>query len=127
MEAYRPLPLDVLRESVRRAVEAYSLRHVARQIGLSHIGLKRFIEGAEPYSSTRRRLLHWYVSHAAEMRAVAVSDETAGAALAVLLDGVPPEARPAAMTRLLEAVAQIHQQARIPPPQWVDSLLRQNR
>jgi hypothetical protein len=124
VDAYRTPSVHVLRESVRRAVEARSLRHVARQAGLSHIGLKHFIEGAEPYAPTRRRLLHWYVSHAAETRTV--TDETASAAFAVLLDGVPPEARPIAMTQLLEAVAHIHQKAGIPPPQWLDSLLRQN-
>jgi len=124
VDAYRTPSVYVLRESVRRAVEARSLRHVAREIGISHVGLKHFMNGAEPYVATKRRLLHWYVSRAAETRGI--SDDTASAAFAVLLDGLPPEARPIALSRMLEAVAQAHQQAGVPPPQWIESLSRRD-
>lgn len=125
VEAYRTPPLHVIRESARRAVEARSLRSVAREVGLSHAGLKHFIDGAEPYSPTRRRLLHWYVMHAAETSVA--SNDTASAALAVLLDAVPLEERGTATAELVAALADLHQKLGVSPPQWLASFLDQTR
>lgn len=67
-------PVELLPESDLRAdsvlhlqrvvalrVEAKSLRGVAREIGMSPTGLKRFLQGTTPYSPTLRRLRRWYL------------------------------------------------------------------
>jgi prevent-host-death family protein len=55
------IPLQRLRETIASRVEASSLRTVARQVGMSPMGLKKFILGQEPYSRTQQRLLAWWL------------------------------------------------------------------
>ncbi|HVH11557.1 MAG TPA: hypothetical protein VM759_00825, partial [Longimicrobium sp.] len=50
-----------LRETAAARVENTSLRSVAREIGMSPTGLKKFLLGTAPYSPTLRRLRNWYV------------------------------------------------------------------
>jgi hypothetical protein len=55
------VPTEALRNRVELAIQNSSLRHVARQVGMSPGGLKHFMTGATPYSPTLRRLNQWYV------------------------------------------------------------------
>lgn len=55
------LPLERMREVLARRVEATSLRHVAREVGMSPTGLQKVLDGADSYSRTRRKLERWYV------------------------------------------------------------------
>ena len=69
----RPFPLsqpketsvEHLRTAATARVEHTSLRGVAREIGMSPTGLKKFLQGTAPYSPTLRRLRKWYIHHAA--------------------------------------------------------------
>ena len=54
-----------LREAAVARVENSSLRGVAREIGMSPMGLRNFLHGTEPYAPTLRRLRNWYVKYAA--------------------------------------------------------------
>ena len=53
--------VETLREAARLYVDATSLRHAARDIGMSPTGLRGFIDGADPYVKTTRKLTEWYV------------------------------------------------------------------
>lgn len=55
------LPLERMREVLARRVEATSLRHVAREVGMSPTGVQKVLDGADSYSRTRRKLERWYV------------------------------------------------------------------
>src|SRR3954471_22189202 len=56
--------VEQVRASASVRVGRTSLRAVAREIGMSPSGLKKFLRGASPYSPTVRRLQRWYVQHA---------------------------------------------------------------
>lgn len=56
--------LEQAREAVAEAVEQGSLRRVAREIGMSPTGLKKFLDGTDPYGPTLRKLVPWWERHA---------------------------------------------------------------
>lgn len=53
------VPVDVLRAAVREARGRRSLRQVAEEIGISHTGLRGFLDGARPHRHNRRKLASW--------------------------------------------------------------------
>jgi hypothetical protein len=55
------IPLDTLRWAVEQAVQNSSLRTVARDVGMSPMGLRNFITGMTPYHVTLRKLSAWYL------------------------------------------------------------------
>ena len=116
----RRVPIDAIREAARLAVEAGSLRAVAREVGMSPMGLRHFLDGRSPYAATARKLTAWYAAHQAAKREF--SAEAARAGLVLLLDGIPEGRRDAASARLLGALAQAHADFRSTPPQWLDAL-----
>ena len=72
-------PLARLREAVERQVSARSLRHAARQVGMSPTGLQKFLAGSAPSDATCRKLERWAFD-----KAVAGEPPTAETALAIL-------------------------------------------
>lgn len=52
--------VGAIRQFARGRVEETSLRAVAAEIGMSYSGLRSFLEGREPYTATRGKLLAWY-------------------------------------------------------------------
>jgi hypothetical protein len=116
------IPVDEIREAARLAVEAESLRAVARAVGLSPMGLKNFLEGRTPYSATRRKLNTWYVTHG-DGRPV-FDDSVARASIAVLLEGISEPQRDDAARKLLVALQAIYDEKKAPPPAWLAQLAR---
>lgn len=115
------VPVSAIREAARRAVAETSLRAVARAIPMSPMGLQHFINGTSPYRATLRKLTAWYVNRGASRGEF--SEDTARAALALLLDGIPEPEQPAARASLLERLVRIHRDARTEPPAWLERLL----
>ncbi|MGQ0813066.1 MAG: hypothetical protein ACT4O1_01190 [Gemmatimonadota bacterium] len=115
----RGVSLGDLRDVVAARVEAESLRSVARNVGMSPSGLQKFIDGASPYSATRQRLERWYVRETAAYRAN-VSEESALAALSILVRDLPSKQRAHARARVLEALEQSYPQNR--RPAWLRKL-----
>jgi len=114
------IPIAEIREAARLAVETQSLRAVAREIKLSPMGLRNFLDGREPYSATRRKLNAWFVEHAATRPEY---DEPAvRASLAVLLEGIPEAQRDAVARALLEWVESAYAQNGARPPAWLKRL-----
>lgn len=54
-----PKDLPDLVSAARARTEATSLRGAAREIGMSPTGLRKMLDGAQPYSPTIRRLRKW--------------------------------------------------------------------
>ncbi|HEU4558525.1 MAG TPA: hypothetical protein VFS20_11780 [Longimicrobium sp.] len=107
---------EVLRAAVRTAVQSSSQRVVAEQIGLTHRGLAKFMDGSSPRENTRRKLREWYVR---EATAHAGPDEaTARAAIDVLLRGLPESAKNRATAGLIEYVQEVFRAAKMDPPEW---------
>jgi hypothetical protein len=115
------VPIEAIREAARRAVAEASLRAVARSIPMSPMGLQHFVNGTRPYRSTLRKLTAWYVNRGASRGEF--SEETAQAALAILLDGIPEGQQDDARAALLERLASLHADARTELPLWLARLL----
>lgn len=110
-----------LRETAAARVENTSLRSVAREIGMSPTGLKKFLLGTAPYSPTLRRLRNWYVQYAAVQQGH-VGLEDAYAALNVLVHDLPPDPRRETAACLLECVARGYEQGGKAQPGWMAEL-----
>ncbi|HEX2206640.1 MAG TPA: hypothetical protein VHG93_03105 [Longimicrobium sp.] len=110
-----------IREVAAARVRNTSLRGVAREIGLSPMGLKNFINGTEPYSPTLRRLRSWYVRYAA-VQSGHVRAEDATAALAVLVHDLAATPRQKVAVTVLDAVGQGYEESGITRPGWVAEL-----
>ena len=113
-----------MREVAAARVENISLRQVAREIGMSPTGLKKFLDGTAPYSPTVRRLRNWYVRHAAQQQSD-VEAVDASAALAVLMHDLGSDSRRAAALHVLEAVGSGYEQSGKPRPAWLLELRTQ--
>lgn len=114
------VPVDAIRRAAALAVEATSLRAVARQVGMSPVGLRHFLNGRAPYSATLRKLTQWFVLHGAARPEFA--DAAARASVQILLEAVPEAARDAAARELLSHLDAMHRQRRIAPPRWLRAL-----
>jgi hypothetical protein len=110
-----PVPVNALREAVRRAVEASSLRTVANEVGVSHGAVVKFMDGAKPQARTVRKLLTWYL----RQKSVAMDETTALAAIALLVGTYPEAHRDRVRERLLEVLRHAHGEAGIEIPDWM--------
>jgi hypothetical protein len=110
-----------VREVAAAHVENTSLRGVAREIGMSPMGLRNFIRGTDPYSPTLRRLRNWYVRHAAA-RPANVHMEDATAALSVLVHDLDIAPRRKTAVIVLDAVEDGYEQSGVVKPSWLAEL-----
>jgi hypothetical protein len=110
-----------LRETAAARVENTSLRSVAREIGMSPTGLKKFLQGTAPYSPTLRRLRNWYVHYAA-VQSGEVLTQDATAAIAVLVHDLSPDPRRAAASCVLDCVSRGYDQSGKARPVWINEL-----
>ncbi|HEX7118643.1 MAG TPA: hypothetical protein VF212_07645 [Longimicrobiales bacterium] len=122
MPAYEGgLRLDRLREAVAERVDAHSLRSVARAVGMSPTGLQKFLDGATPYSATRRKLERWYVREAASYGGVADA-ESVRAALHVLGRDLPRGEREKALSDIVDRLEAAYRESGREPPPWLAEL-----
>jgi len=112
--------VEAIREAVKLAIEATSLRAVARAVDMSPMGLKHFAAGTQPYSATFRKLTAWYAVHQAEAGGFSV-DSVRGA-LVLLTDGLPESARGRATAAVLDVILKLHGELRTRPPAWLTTL-----
>lgn len=111
-----------LRNAAIARVENTSLRRVAREIGMSPTGLKKFLQGTAPYSPTLHRLRNWYIrSRADEEGHVDMAD--ASAALSVLLHDLAPGARSEVAHRILESLGDGYVTSGKAHPSWLPGML----
>jgi AcrR family transcriptional regulator len=112
--------VEAVRAAARLAIEATSLRAVARAVDMSPMGLRHFVDGTQPYSATRRKLIAWYAVYQAE--AGGFSAESVRAALVLLTDGLPESGRARAAAVLLDEIGKLHAAAGTRPPAWLADL-----
>lgn len=117
----RDATIQHLRDAASARVETTSLRGVAREIGMSPTGLKKFLLGTAPYSPTLRRLRKWYLQYGA-VQANQVGLEDASAALAILTHDLLPEPRRAATSGVLDLLGQGYDSSGKPRPRWLGDL-----
>lgn len=117
--------MDRLRDAVRAVAENTSLRKVARDIGMSASGLKKFLEGAAPYSPTRRRLRRWLVQHSGAQHGRVELPE-ANAALRVLIHDLTPDSRRTTAGRMVECLRLGYEESGKAPPAWLAELAAEN-
>lgn len=117
----RTLSIRHLREAAAEQVENTSLRSVAREVGMSPTGLKKFLLGTAPYSPTVRRLRNWYVRYAA-VQGTGVEPEDASAALAVLMHDLGSGPRRDAAVSMLDVLGSGYEQSGKSKPSWLSEL-----
>lgn len=110
-----------IRETAAARVEATSLRRVAREIGMSPTGLRKFLDGTEPYTPTVHRLRVWYL-RLSELPSADIGREDASAALAVLTRDLPETPRRSAAETVLETLDHCYRASGKGRPTWVAEL-----
>jgi hypothetical protein len=55
--------IESIRSALREYLEFASLRQVSREVGMSPTGLSNFVNGADPYVRTVRKLREWMAAH----------------------------------------------------------------
>lgn len=113
--------VETLREAARLYVDATSLRHAARGIGMSPTGLRGFLDGADPYMKTARKLAEWYVREA-QNQPTQLTAETAVAALDLLTKHLPVARREAAAAELVAVLHRHGTDGSAEPPGWLREL-----
>ena len=110
----------ILREAVRRALRGRSLRTVAKEIGMSPMGVSSFLEGGGPYAVSELKLMGWYLAHGVDEPEP--SAESVRVIRALLVDGFPPDERNAAAKKLADALMLVYRKAGLKPPAWIEKL-----
>jgi hypothetical protein len=108
-----PAPLARLREAVEQQVAERSLRHAARQVGMSPTGLQKFLSGTAPAESTCRKLERWAFERAA--RGEPPTPESALAVLRYLAGALHPRRHAEAVGLLLAVLESAHGEAGAAP------------
>ena len=116
------VPVPTLRDAVRQAVERTSSHAVAREVGMSAPSLRDFVAGSEPRSATVRKLTVWYIRQHAERSEGELDAETAAAALALLLEHLPPEYRSKTRQSFLDWLTGVTRVTSTVSPNWVQQL-----
>jgi hypothetical protein len=123
----REATVDYLRGILIERVEVTSLRRVARELGMSPTGLKKFLLGTSPYSPTLRRLRHWYLHHSAGTATALLNEKDARICLDVLTYEITPTARERTVSAILDAVSVGYFRSGKPRPSWIEDLRAEQR
>jgi hypothetical protein len=115
---------EIIRAAIRQAEKETSLRAVARQVGMSPMGLRNFLNGRTPYTGTYNKLSLWYAEHGAEIGA---PGQQVSAILDVLVEGLPPKGQERGRDLLLDVIARLHREHRTQPPTWLAALKRDDQ
>jgi hypothetical protein len=128
-EPKRPVPypeinLDEVREYANRRADATSVRQVAREIGMRHTALTKFLSGSEPYAKTRVPICEWYLRVTKARPAAAEHQEESAVLdpdghLEALLVDLRGEARSEARLRIAHVLAQAYRRMGMAEPSWL--------
>jgi hypothetical protein len=87
MTARRPVPLEIVRQALRSAVDRDGLRPVARAVGMTPTGLSKALDTSiSPRASTQTKMRDWYVRNS---RGIGPNTYSARIALEMMLEGIP--------------------------------------
>ena len=110
-----------LRDLADAQVRLTSLRQVATQVGLSPTGLRKFLNGADPHSRTRGKLLSWFVRLTAA-EADGLDADSAIAALTILTAGLTPENRKQVVENVVRSLESAYDAQSRPHPSWLKDI-----
>ncbi|HEX2093412.1 MAG TPA: hypothetical protein VHG28_13485 [Longimicrobiaceae bacterium] len=113
-----------IRQTAELRVQETSLRQVAYRIGLSPMGLKKFLDGASPYEANRRKLVDWF------LREQSRGDRPVDATVAViaawsLLRDLPAVLRRESVGSMADFVESLYARSQAPRPAWLDGFREQ--
>jgi hypothetical protein len=115
------VPVDAIRREAELARDATSLRAVAREVGITPMGLRSFLlNGGKPQARTVRKLNEWYVRRMATRRPE--GEDEARAALTILAGYYPQAQRFRVLTRFLDSMEQEFRESGVQPPGWLSTL-----
>jgi hypothetical protein len=118
------VPIQAIRREAELARDASSLRAVAREVGITPMGLRYFLlNQGNQQARTVRKLTEWYVRRMA-MRPPGGESE-ARAALVILAGFYPESERARVLAGLLDALERDFRTAGMDVPPWVDALRRE--
>lgn len=115
-------PVAVLRQALKAETGSTSLRHVSRMVGMSPTGLQKFLDGAHPYSATRRKLERWYILHGPGRMPSPLRGDSALAIVRVLVQDLPPARHRPTMEMLVASMEGAYAAARLSRPRWLEEL-----
>ena len=119
------IPVPLLRDGLAREAARFSLRRVAREVGMSPNGLRYVLQGAIPRSATRIKLERWLAGQGKVTRPPNLGQ------FVRLLNELSVDLSPAQTLELGRALAELLVQSyegrRLSPPRWVQDLLRHYR
>ena len=118
------VPVEAIRREAELARDASSLRAVAKEIGITPMGLRYFLlSQGNLQARTVRKLNEWYVRRMAT-RPPGGEDETR-AALVILASLYPESERVRVLTGLLDSLERDFQTSRMDLPPWLARLRRE--
>jgi transcriptional regulator with XRE-family HTH domain len=116
------LPIPLLRDGLAREAARFSLRRVAREVGMSPNGLRDFLHGAAPRSASRVKLERWLAAQGQISRPPNVGQ------FVRLLNELAVDLSPKQTLELGRALAELlvesYEIRRLSPPRWVRDLVR---
>src|SRR5881409_495706 len=119
------LPVPLLRDGLAREAARFSLRRLAREMGVSPNGLRDFLRGSSPRCATRTRLEGWLAAQSTVTRPPNVGQ------FVRLLNELAVDLSPEQTVQLGRAIAALlvesYETRRLAPPRWVQDLLRHYR
>lgn len=114
-------PVEAIRREAELARDAASLRSVAREIGVTPMGLRYFLlNQGKLQARTVRKLNEWYVRRMAT-RPPEGEDE-ARAALTILAGYYPQAQRSRVLNGLLDSMEREFRDSGMEPPAWLQKL-----
>ncbi|HEU0300680.1 MAG TPA: hypothetical protein VFR37_14515 [Longimicrobium sp.] len=114
-------PLEAIRREAELARDAGSLRGVAREVGISPMGLRNFLRGqGKLQARTLRKLNEWYALRMA--RGLPEGEDAARAALTILAGYHPEAERQAVIIEHLEVTERRLRAAGLAVPLWIATL-----
>ena len=119
------LPVPLLRDGLAREAARFSLRRVAREVGMSPNGLRHVLQGATPRSATRVKLEGWLSAQGKVTR-----PPNMGQFIRLVNElsvDLSPEQTLELGRTLAELLVQSYEVRRLSPPRWVRDLLRHYR
>lgn len=115
------VPLDAIRREAELARDAASLRAVAREVGVTPMGLRAFLlNQGKPQPRTVRKLNLWYARRMA--RRLPEGEDEARTALTILAGYFPERARRARLLDLLDSMERGFRAEGMQVPAWIDRL-----
>lgn len=116
------LPVPLLRDGLARQAAQFSLRRVAREVGLSPNGLRDFLRGATPRSASRVKLERWLAAQGQVSRPPNVGQFVR--LLNELAVDLSPKQALELGGSLAELLVESYEVRRLSPPRWVRDLVR---